>query len=98
MSFFFTDLTSSKTTLLSSLCVPRTHWQYPRPFLASRTRSPSLAPIHILPSCHTCDSSTLHIRIGPDAHTHDSSTPRIHCKRLNSELGAQTALHLSVSK
>src|SRR5258708_7738755 len=39
--FFFTDLTSSKTTLLSSLCVPRTHWQYPRPFLA---------PIHILPS------------------------------------------------
>src|SRR5258708_18260633 len=50
MSFFFTDLTSSKTTLLSSLCVPRTHWQYPRPFLASRTQSPSLAPIHILPS------------------------------------------------
>jgi len=47
--FFLTDLTP-KTTLLSSLCVPRTHWQYPRPFLASRTQSPSLAPIHVLPS------------------------------------------------
>src|SRR5258705_9648133 len=45
-------------------------------------QDPGILVWYVQTSCHTCDSSTLCIR----------------CKRLNSELGAQTALHLSVSK